>query len=162
MINTSLEHRLKKLRLSGLAGSLDARLQEAASNRLSHLEFLEIVLQDEELIRHDRQLARRTQQAGFREQRRLEDFDWRFNPGIKRKAIYDLAAGRYIEQARDVLFIGPPGVGKSHLAQALGHQAILQGRSVRYGIFSSVPSCRTLGEGNAPSFWALPLSVFGP
>lgn len=56
----------------------------------------------------------------------------RMDPGINRKSIYDLAAGRYLEQGRDVLFVGPPGVGKSHLAQALGHQAILQGHTVRY------------------------------
>jgi DNA replication protein DnaC len=128
----NLNQRLKALRLSGLSRSLPVRLQEAAAGRLSHLEFLELVLQDEEIVRQNRQRDRRITAAGFRETRRLDGFDWSFNPKINRKIIYELAAGRYLDDARDVLLVGPPGVGKSHLAQALGQEAILQGRSVRY------------------------------
>lgn len=128
----ALNHRLKALRLSGLAHTLPVRLQEAAAGRLSHLEFLELILQDEEIVRQNRKRDRRIAAAGFRETRRLDTFDWSFNPKIDRKAIYDLASGRYLDEARDVLFVGPPGVGKSHLAQALGQEAILQGRTVRY------------------------------
>lgn len=62
----------------------------------------------------------------------LEDFDWRFNPSIKRKTVFDLAAGHFIRERRDVLFIGPPGVGKSHLAQAIGYEAIKAGYLVLY------------------------------
>jgi DNA replication protein DnaC len=143
----ALKTRLRQLRLSGLARSLDLRAQEAAANRLSHIEFLELILQDEELVRQDRLLEKRTRLAGFRERRRLEDFDWSFNPSLPRKAVYDLAAGRYLEQARDVLLIGPPGVGKSHLAQALGHQALLQGRTVRYrSVFDLVADLRHAGD----------------
>lgn len=127
-----LNQRLKALRLSGLSRSLSVRLQEAAAGRLSHMEFLELILQDEEIVRQNRQRDRLINAAGFRETRRLDGFDWSFNPKINRKIIYELATGRYLDDARDVLFVGPPGVGKSHLAQALGHEAILQGRSVRY------------------------------
>lgn len=127
-----LNQRLKALRLSGLSRSLSVRLQEAAAGRLSHMEFLELILQDEEIVRKNRQRDRLINAAGFRETRRLDGFDWSFNPKINRKIIYELATGRYLDDARDVLFVGPPGVGKSHLAQALGHEAILQGRSVRY------------------------------
>ncbi len=128
----TLHQRLKALRLSGLSRSLSVRLQEAAAGRLSHLEFLELILQDEEIVRQNRQRERRINAAGFRETRRLDGFDWSFNPKINRKLIYELATGRYLDDARDVLFVGPPGVGKSHLAQALGQEAILQGRTVRY------------------------------
>lgn len=132
MITEALRTSLRKLRLSGLAGTLDVRLQEAAGNRLSHAEFLELIVQDELLVRQERQIQRRTKQAAFREARTLEDFDFSFNPSVPRKLIYELATCRFIEQGRDVLLIGPPGVGKSHLAQAIGHQAIKQGLTVKY------------------------------
>src|SRR6266446_6079455 len=128
----NIETTLKKLRLSGLAGTLSLRLQEAAANRLAHAEFLELVFQDELNVRKERMLARRTKTADFHHLKTLEDFDWRFNPSIPRKQIYDLAAGQFIRQATDVLFIGPPGVGKTHLAQAIGYEAIKLNFQVLY------------------------------
>ncbi|MBK8915104.1 MAG: ATP-binding protein [Phycisphaerales bacterium] len=77
-------------------------------------------------------MGRRTKAAGFREQKTLEDFDWQFNPSIKRKIIFDLAAYRFLREARDVLLLGPPGTGKSHLAQAIGHAVIKAGATVLY------------------------------
>ena len=88
-MNTALRETLKKLRLSGLASSLEVRLQEATASRLSHLEFLELILQDELAVRVDRKIARRTKAAAFREQKTIEDFDWDFNKSIKRKQIFD-------------------------------------------------------------------------
>jgi DNA replication protein DnaC len=99
---------------------------------LSHTEFLELILQDELAVRRERLIARRLKAATFREMKTLEDFDWRFNPSVKRKTIYDLATGRFIREGQDVLLIGPPGVGKSHLAQAIGYEAIKAGFRVRY------------------------------
>jgi len=128
----SLQTALTRLRLSGLAASLDVRLQEAAGHHLGHAEFLELLLQDELLIRNERLIARRTTAAGFRELRTLDEFDFAFNPSIKRKQIFELATGRFIREARDVLLIGPPGTGKSHIAQALGYQAIKNGSTVLY------------------------------
>jgi DNA replication protein DnaC len=118
---------LKKLRLSGLIQTLEVRVHEAASHGLSHADFLELIVQDELLVRSDRTLQRRLKAACFREQKTLEDFDWAFNPSIKKKQIFDLASGRYLRECRDVLWLGPPGVGKSHLVQALGYQAVKMG-----------------------------------
>jgi DNA replication protein DnaC len=123
---------LRKLRLSGLLQSLDVRLQEAASHGLSHREFLELILQDELLTRSARLIQRRVKAAGFRELKTLEDFDWSFNPSIKKKQIYDLATCRFLREHRDILWLGPPGVGKSFLVQALGYQAIKFGFTVLY------------------------------
>jgi DNA replication protein DnaC len=123
---------LKKLRLSGLLESLEVRLHEARSHALSHEEFLELLVQDELAVRGDRLRSRRVKAAGFRELKTLEDFDWSFNPSIKRSVIYELATCRYLKEARDVLWLGPPGVGKSCLAQALGYQAIRSGYVVLY------------------------------
>lgn len=131
-MNDALRTALKQLRLSGLSESLEVRLQEAAGHGLGHAEFLELILQDELAVRADRQLQRRVQAAQFRERKTLEDFDWTFNPSIKRKQIYDLATGRFIRETRDVLFLGPPGVGKSYLVQAIAYQAIKAGFGVLY------------------------------
>jgi DNA replication protein DnaC len=132
MMNESLHVALKRLRLSGLARSLDVRLQEAAGHRLGHAEFLEMILQDELAVRQQRRIERRLRTAAFRDQKTLDGFDWQFNTSIKRKDMYDLATGRFVEEARDVLFIGPPGVGKSHLVQAVGYQLIKLGYTVLY------------------------------
>lgn len=123
---------LKQLRLSGLAQTLDVRLQEAAGHQLSHAEFLELILQDELLVRNERQIERRVKTAAFRELKALDHFDWSFNPSINRKQIFDLATCRFVRESRDVLLLGPPGVGKSFLVQALGYQAIKQGFVVYY------------------------------
>jgi DNA replication protein DnaC len=124
--------RARQLRLSGLLQSLDIRLQEAATHNLSHAEFLELIFQDELAVRDSRAVERRKQNARFRDLRTLEDFDFSFNQSIQRSQIYELATCRFIHEASDVLFIGPPGVGKSHLAQALGYHAVRQGHAVLY------------------------------
>jgi DNA replication protein DnaC len=132
MSQTNLESTLKALRLSGLAQSLPVRLQEAAANRLSHGEFLELILQDELNVRHQRLLSRRTSAAEFHGLKPLDDFDWSFNPSIHKKEIFDLATCNFIREGKDVLFLGPPGVGKTALAQALGYEAIKAGFQVLY------------------------------
>ena len=131
-MNDSIASALRRLRLSGMAATLDVRLQEAVANSLSHEEFLELALQDEQVVRKERLLARRTKSAAFRDPRTLEDFDWSFNKTIKKNQIYELATGRFVREGRDVLFVGPPGVGKSHLSQALGYHAIKLGHTVLY------------------------------
>jgi DNA replication protein DnaC len=131
-MNETMQRTLRKLRLSGLAASLDVRLQEAAGHGLNHSEFLELILQDELAVRADRQMGRRVKAAAFREPKTIEDFDFAFNPSIKKKQVYDLASCRFVRERRDVLLLGPPGTGKSHLVQAVGYQAIKAGFTVLY------------------------------
>ncbi len=131
-MNERLQSALKKLRLSGLIQSLEVRLEEAASNRLTHAEFLELILQDELAVRSERLIQRRTKSAAFREVKTIDQFDFSFNPSINKQQIYELATCRFIREARDVLWLGPPGVGKSFLVQAIGYQAIKAGFLVYY------------------------------
>ena len=135
----TLRDALKKLRLSGLSQSLDVRLQEAKASKLDHAEFLELILADELVVRRDRQIARRTKAASFRDQKSLQDFDWEFNATIKRKQIFDLASGDFVRKHHDAIIVGPPGVGKSHIAQSIGRQLIREGHTVYYrSIFDCV------------------------
>jgi DNA replication protein DnaC len=131
MTNT-LKQQAHNLRLSGLLGSLDLRLQEAEANRLPYAQFLELVFQDEIHVRDQRMIQRRNKAADFRETRSLDHFDFSFNASINRSQIYELAACHFIRQCRDVLLVGPPGVGKSHLSQAIGQEAVKAGFMVLY------------------------------
>jgi len=142
-MNAQLAQSLRRLRLSGLLSSLEVRLQEAQGNHLSHSEFLELVVADELAVREDRAIARRIKAARFRDQRTIEDFDFSFNPSINRRQIMELATCRFIREHRDILFLGPPGVGKSHLAQGIGYQAARTGFTVLYrSIFDSIAELR--------------------
>jgi len=131
-MRSSLQESLKTLRLSGLAASLDVRLTEARGNHLEHEEFLELLLADELAVRSSRLVERRVRAAMFREIKSLDEFDFSFNPSIKRKQVFDLATCKFVRDKADVLLLGPPGVGKSFLAQAIGHAAIRCGMVVLY------------------------------
>ncbi|QDV85410.1 IS21-like element helper ATPase IstB [Stieleria magnilauensis] len=138
-MNMNLREQLKQLRLSGLLQTLEVRLQEAKSSKLDYAEFLELILEDEMVVRSDRQIERRTKAAAFRDQKCLDDFDFDFNKSVKRKQIYDLAAGDFVRKHHDAIFVGPPGVGKSHIVQSIGRQLIRDGYTVYYrSIFDCV------------------------
>lgn len=131
-MNQNLVRLARGLRLSGLLDNLELRLQEAAANSLPHAEFLELILGDEANVRAGRLLDRRVKAANFREKKTIEDFDFAFNGTLNRRQFYDLATGEFIRQKRDLVLIGPPGVGKSHLVQAIGYGAIKAGFNVLY------------------------------
>jgi DNA replication protein DnaC len=123
---------LKKLRLSGVLKTLDLRIQEAADGEVSHADFLFRVCCDEVQRREHKQLDQRMRRASFESHKHLEDFEWSFNPKIPKQKIIDLATCHFVEKAENALLIGPAGVGKSHLAQAIGERACRAGHSVVY------------------------------
>jgi DNA replication protein DnaC len=128
-----LDRALRQLRCSGMAGALDARLREAQTEKLAPIDFLSRLVQDELIRRQDRLLERRLKQAGFRDVgKRLDSFDFDFNKKMNRALVFELATARWVTQHEDALFLGPPGTGKSHLAQAIGFAVIQQGHRVLY------------------------------
>jgi DNA replication protein DnaC len=128
-----LDHALRKLRLSGMADVLETRLRQAQAENMAPLDLTSALVSDELLRRQDRLFARRTKQARFRDpDRSLDSFDFDFNKKMNRALVYDLATARFIGQREDALFLGQPGTGKSHLAQAIGRAAIQQGYRVLY------------------------------
>ncbi|MCP5068428.1 MAG: ATP-binding protein [bacterium] len=122
----------KKLRLSGILHSLELRTKQATEGDLSHSEFLLRVLMDEVERREAKQLDMRLRRASFEHAKSLEDFEFSFNPKIPKAKIIDLATGGFILKRENICIVGPSGVGKSHIAQALGHRACLAGHSVLY------------------------------
>jgi len=127
-----LAAQLRLLRLGGFLETLDVRLQQARDEEMSHLEFLQRMVQDEIERRETRKLANRIRSACFEEEKTLEGFDFSFNPKIRRSYISELSTCRFVEKKEHVLIYGPAGVGKTHIAQALGHHACRKGFEALY------------------------------
>jgi DNA replication protein DnaC len=123
---------LKKLRLSGVMKTLDLRKRQALEDDLAIDDFLQRLLQDEVERRDAKQTEVRLRRANFEGTKRLEDFDFTFNPKIPKQRVLDLAACHFVEKKTNVLMVGPTGVGKSHLAQAIGERACRSGSSVLF------------------------------
>jgi len=150
--NDELDRALRSLRLGGMADTLTVRAQQATASHLGPIDFLMLLVHDELERRRDRLIERRSKEAGFRDIKTLDAFNWSFN-AIDRAQIYELATGRFIEQHDDVLMLGNAGVGKSHLAQALGMSAIHAGFRViyreAYRLFEDIVLATALGERSA-------------
>jgi DNA replication protein DnaC len=128
-----LDRALRQLRLSGMATVLEMRLRQAQAESLAPIDLLSCLVSDELSRRSERLLERRTKQAQFRDpQKTLDNFDFDFNRKMSRSLVFDLATGSFIIRREDALFLGPPGTGKSHLAQAIGQAVIQQGFRVLY------------------------------
>jgi DNA replication protein DnaC len=128
-----LHQALKQLRLSGMATVLETRLQQAQAEAMAPIDLISCLVTDELTLRGDRLLERRRKQAGFRDSlKTLDNFDFSFNKKMNRSLLFELASGNFVNRREDVLFLGPPGSGKSHLAQAIGQAVIQQGYRVLY------------------------------
>ncbi|HET9220198.1 MAG TPA: IS21-like element helper ATPase IstB [Terriglobia bacterium] len=127
-----LKRALKQLRLGGIAAILETRLQQAQAEPMAPIDLISCLVSDELARRSDRLLERRRKAAGFRNLNTLDNFDFSFNKKMNRSLVFDLATANFIARHEDALFLGPPGTGKSHLAQAIGLAAIQQGYRVLY------------------------------
>lgn len=131
-IKNELIKTLKALRLSGLIPALPARIEQAKVDNLDPAEFLEIIFNDELDKRKDRLFERRVKSARINPGKRLDNFDFSFNPKIPKKTVFELSTTQFMQNAQNVIFIGPPGTGKSHLVQAVALCVIQAGLKVLY------------------------------
>jgi DNA replication protein DnaC len=128
-----LDRALRQLRMSGMAVTLETRMLQAQADAMAHIDLVSVLVSDELDCRSKRLLERHHKQAQFRDaDKRLDNFDFQFNPKMNRSLIFDLATAGWVGRREDALFQGPPGSGKSHLAQAIGHAVIQQGYRVLY------------------------------
>jgi len=123
---------LKRLKLSGIVPTLPDRVVYARKEKVSELDLLELVLQDEIDRRDHKNLSIRLSRAGFDEEHTLEGFDWDAPVTFDRDRVRDLFSLGFVERHQDVIFLGPVGVGKTFLACALGHTACRAGHEVRF------------------------------
>lgn len=152
-IDGQLENRLRQLRLTGILQTLLIRIKQAEENNSGYQDFLMTLIEDEYERRQSGRLLKRLRQAGFEEEKTLEGFDFSFNPQIPVKKIKQLANCVYIENKENIFLLGPVGVGKSHIAQALGHIACRMGYDVLYT--KAAKMFRYLNGGRADNSWEI-------
>jgi DNA replication protein DnaC len=147
----ALARTLRVLKLSGMLDTIDARLAQARAGELGHIEFLQVLCEDEISRRQATAIHRRLRRARFEEQATLEGFDFAASPKLPAAQIRDLAALRWLHAGESVILYGPVGVGKSHVAQALGHLAIRHGAEVRF--LKTSRALAHLAGGHADNTW---------
>jgi DNA replication protein DnaC len=150
MTITELERSLRALRLSGMTATLETRALQVAQQQMDFIEAFSALVQDELDRRRSRLIDRRYALSGLTERKDLKDFDWQYNPKNPRRDILELANLKFIDQREDALFIGSPGVGKSHIAKALALLAVQRGYTVFYReahvLVDDIHQARELGE----------------
>jgi DNA replication protein DnaC len=151
-----LDTALRALRLSGMLDTLDARLTQARAGDLGHIEFLHALCLDEIARRDAAAIVRRVRNARFEQPTTLEDFDFNYNPSIPAPAIRDLATLRFLTAGESIILHGPVGVGKTFIAQAIGHHACRHGHTAIFTKTSRLLA--DLAGGHADRTWTTRLN----
>ncbi len=143
-----LKPKLTRLKLSGITETLSLRITQGMNEKWSFSQFLDMLLSDEVERRDFKQLGRRLTRSGLEPDKTLESFDFRFNPRIHEATFRELATCGFLQKHENLFLVGPSGVGKSHLAQALGHEACRRGHEVLYRRTAAVMDWVTAGQGD--------------
>ena len=151
VLDPALHTALRTLKLTGMLDTLDARLSQARAGQLGHLELLQVLCEDEIARRESAALTRRLRRARFEDPATIETFDFTANPKLPAAALRDLAALRWLAKGESVILYGPVGVGKTHIAQALGHNVIRRGGEIRFAKTSRILA--DLAGGHADQTW---------
>ncbi|MGB4469471.1 MAG: IS21-like element helper ATPase IstB [Tepidanaerobacteraceae bacterium] len=157
-MNSTLFKDLRNLKLSGIAKTLEVRNEQAIKEKLSYMEFLELLIEDELANRKDNSYKKRFQKAHFPFTKTLEEYDFNFQPTLNRQEIYNLATGEFIRKKENVVVIGPPGTGKTHLSISIGIKALQQGYKVIFTTVSDMMSA--LFESKADNSYAQKLKYY--
>ena len=157
-MNSTFFKDLRNLKLSGIAKTLEVRNEQAIKEKLSYMEFLELLIEDELANRKDNSYKKRFQKAHFPFTKTLEEYDFNFQPTLNRQEIYNLATCEFIRKKENVVFIGPPGTGKTHLSISIGIKALQQGYKVIFTTVSDMMSA--LFESKADNSYAQKLKYY--
>lgn len=157
-MNSTLFKDLRNLKLSGIAKTLEVRNEQAIKEKLSYMEFLELLIEDELANRKDNSYKKRFQKAHFPFTKTLEEYDFNLQPTLNRQEIYNLATCEFIRKKENVVFIGPPGTGKTHLSISIGIKALQQGYKVIFTTVSDMMSA--LFESKADNSYAQKLKYY--
>lgn len=144
--NEQMEYYLKTLSLNMIRDNYQQEAENAAKVKLSYRDYLYRLVESEVLSKKDRSINRRIQLSRFPFIKRLEEFDFSFQPKIDEKLIRELACLNFMESAKNIIFLGPPGVGKTHLAIALGIKACLQNKRVAFYTAESITTELALAD----------------
>jgi DNA replication protein DnaC len=143
-----LRPKLTRLKLSGITETLSLRITQGMNEKWSFSQFLDMLLSDEVERRDFKQLGRRLTRSGLEPDKTLESFDFHFNPRIHEPTFRELATCGFLQKHENLFLVGPSGVGKSHLAQALGHEACRRGQEVLYRRTAVVMDWIAAGHGD--------------
>ena len=157
-MDNTLTKNLRNLKLSGVVKTVEVRNEQAIKEKLSYMEFLELLIEDELTNRKDNSYKKRFQKAHFPFTKTLEEYDFNFQPTLNHQEIYNLATCEFIRKKENIVFIGPPGTGKTHLSVSIGIKALQQGYKVIFTTVSDMMSA--LFESKADNSYAQKLRYY--
>jgi DNA replication protein DnaC len=131
-MSEQIRKNLSSLKLSGIAKSFEDKVAYASEKQLSYVDFLTLLIEDELVSRKNNSLIKRAQRAKIPRLRKIEDFDFKFQPTLNKAQVLDIASCSFIDKKENIVFMGKPGTGKTHLAEAISQKALLKGYSVLF------------------------------
>ncbi len=150
-----IQRKLTNFKLSGIAKTLESRNQYAIEKGLSYLEFLELLLEDESINRQSNSFKKRFAKSKLDSSKTLECYDFTYQPELKKQDVLDVASCRFISEKKNIIFMGNPGVGKTHLANAIGIEALKKGYKVLFIHANDMVSRLVAAKGDGSYFTVL-------